>query len=258
MIIHTTPSPFLRAGIALAIMLGTVQCDAALISEYQPNPGGVNSLTLFGELSGEANAPFAGVLLAIGGESGRRGRIDNVATITGTFDARGILEFEYDVFLDPTITVALVDEFRGQAEVTDIDLDDDGVADNIGDLIGIRDAIGIADSLDDQQFLYGSDLLPSGQDFAFTGDEPRLIFRDASIGSWYAINNPDLGQILDITGNDIAGGLSFSGDPFATSFGSVNPGVTAVPEPGTFIAMGFLAAGGALRRRVSRVRRARS
>lgn len=247
----------LSAILALAslVMVHTSRVDAALISEYQPNQAGVNSLTLTGEISGDANTAFTGFLLAIGGEPGRRGRVDNAAQIMGTFNPSGILSFSYDVFLDPTITIALVDDFRGQAGVTDIDLDDDGVADNVGDLIGIQDAIGVTDSLADQPFLYGRQLQTSvGQDFSFTGDEPRLIFRDRSVGDWYAINNPDGGQVFDINGQIVL--QDFDDDPFANvnntglnSPGAINPGVTAVPEPGTFLAMGLIAVGGALRKR---------
>lgn len=224
--------------ISSAVLLFVVQSSSAkgaLISEYLPNPPGLDSTLQTAELSGEAGTSFSGVLLSIGGEPGRIGRIDSAENVSGTFNASGVLVVNFRDFLQPTSTIALVREFNGTVSTTDIDLDDDGIADNIGSLVGIQDAIGVPDSIADESFLYGSDL--GGQDFAFTGDEPRLIFRDRSVGNWYAINDPDMGMIYDTSGQAVSDTLVFSGDPFSTSFGSLNPTVVAVPEPASMSAL---------------------
>ncbi|WP_168567224.1 PEP-CTERM sorting domain-containing protein [Crateriforma spongiae] len=220
--------------------IGTLWASSApavLISEYQPDIPGLPPLTTQSEFSGVAGMPFRGFLLAIRGEVGSYGLVDRALSIDGTFDSNGIYVFDHRPFLNPTLTVALVDDFTGQAGVTDLDGDDDGIIDNLASISNVRDAIGITDSSDTQNNLtYGQQL--GGADFAFTGDEPRLVFRDASVGDWYAINSPDNGQIFNLNGRDIAGDVSFSGDAFSPSIGQINP--TAVPEPTSMAGLGSL------------------
>ena len=146
-----------------------------------------------------------------------------------------------------------MDNYDESLGPTDIDLNDDGTADNLSRLVGIRDAIGIADEAPDEFRLYGEQL--GGADFRFTGDEPRLVFRDVSVGQFFAINAPANGQVFDTEANDVLQTMRFNGDPFTATFGGVNPSITAVPEPTSVAAMA--AAGGLWLRRRRRGRRSR-
>ncbi len=232
------------SGLALTIFgFFATPSSAALISEFSPDqPGGLDPLDQQIELSGIPGMSYSGFVLGIGGENSRFGTVDTVRGVGGVFDSNGLLVITIGDFLDPSHTIVLVNSYDESAGPLDIDTDDDGIADNIGRLIGIQDAIGIPDSTNDEFRLYGSQL--GGQDFRFTGDQPQLVFRDASVGAWYAINSPSNGQIFDINANDVAGMMSFNGDPFNPSFNAINPSIVAVPEPTTTMALaGFAVIG---------------
>ncbi|WP_372896454.1 hypothetical protein [Stieleria sp.] len=215
--------------IALFLLVLPKTVDAALISEFEPNPAGFDSELQFVEFSGVMGSSFSGVLLGIGGETGRIGRIDYAANVSGVFDANGLLTAQVGDLFAPTLTVVLAESFSGIVGQSDIDLDDDGVADNLSIVGGIHDAIGIPDNLAGESFLYGSQL--GGQNFGFTGDEPELVFRDASVGQWYAINDVNGSDVFGIDGQKIANQGAFNRNPFQPSFGQTNPSITAIPEP---------------------------
>ncbi len=195
-----------------------------LISEFQPNPTGTDpSLTTI-ELSGEAGSSFDGVIVTIESDSTNNpGEVERVAPVSGVFDANGLLTVNITDLENPSFTIALLSEFTGST-ATDIDTDNDGVADNLSSFGTVFDAIGVPDSVGDEVFLYGTDL--GGVDFAHTGDEPRLIFRDGSVGDLYAINDPDNGQVFDINGTDVTPAI-FDSDPTlgTDTFGTINPSV---------------------------------
>ncbi len=248
-------SKTLLAGILLSLA-GSLPSNAAIISEFQPNqPGtGADPLQQILELSGAAGTSFTGFVLAIGGESTRLGTVDTVSPVSGTFDSSGLFTTSVGDFLNPSHTIVLVNQFEGEAGVTDIDTNNDGIADDLssfGGLSGVEDAIGIPNSTNDEFRLFGEDL--GGQDFAFTGDlsGPRLVFRDASVGSWFAINDPDNGEVFDIRGQNVADLLVFDGDPFSISFGRINPRAMAVPEPSSLAVLILVGATVAYRRRRS-------
>ncbi len=240
----------LTASIVLAS--SATWANAALISEFSPDQPGPDGTTQNFEISGIAGMNFTGFVLGISGNANSMGVVDTAFSFSQAFDSNGLLVVNINDLIDPTHTIVLVTDFTGQAGgagATDIDPFDNGQLE-LGTLIGIQDAIGIADiqAAIDAGGLYGSRL--GGQDFAFTGDQPRLVFRDASVGAWYAINDPDRGQIFDINANDIAGSVAFGGDPFNTSFGAINPtAAVAVPEPTTFAAMLAVTAYGIVRLR---------
>ncbi|TWU46161.1 hypothetical protein Poly51_55560 [Rubripirellula tenax] len=236
--------------VLLAVAIFTTPSQAGVISEFQPDQPGIDGLQQRIELSGVAGMSFTGFVLGIGGEAMRFGTVDTVSSVSGTFDTNGLLVATIADLIDPSHTIVLVTDYDESAGPTDIDTNDDGIADNLSRLIGIQDAIGISDSTTDLFRLYGSQL--GGQDFNFTGDQPQLVFRDASVGDWYAINNPANGQVFDINANDVAASMNFNGDPFNPSFGAINPSlVNAVPEPSTGLTFLGLAVVGFL----SRVRR---
>lgn len=234
------------SGLLILALMPTVS-HGEMISEYQPDVPGPEPLIKQTELSGIANMNFSGFLLAIRGEVNVYGLVERAIRIQdATFDSNGIYAFEHEAFLTPTTTVALVRDFTGTAGVTDLDSDDDGILDNLTSITDPLDAIGILDSPDTtDNFVYGSQL--GGQDFDFTGDSPRLVFRSASVGEFYAINSPDNGQVFNIDGEDVTDRLTFvGGDPFSTSFGEVNP--SAVPEPSSFALLSLLGLWGVRRR----------
>ena len=197
-----------------------------LISEFQPNPTGSDPANVTVELSGPAGESFSGWLLSIESDPGTSaGLVDRATEVSGTFDSNGLLLVSIPDFENPSFTVALMDTFTGTTS-TDIDADNDGVADDLSTFGTVYDAIGIPDTTGEP--LYGTDL--GGLDFAYTGDEPRLVFRDASVGDWYAINDPDAGEVYDITGTDVTPAI-FDTDPTdgTDTFGVVNPSVTGTP-----------------------------
>lgn len=202
-----------------------------LISEIQPNPIGDDPGTQTLEISGAPGTSFSGVLVNIESDPGSSnpGDINNFEAVSGTFDANGLLTVTIDDIENPSFTLALLDSFTGDTS-TDIDTDDDGVPDDLSTFGTVLDAIGVPDTAGDESLLYGTDL--GGTDFTFTGDEPRLIFRDASTGDWYAVNDPDNGEVFDINGVDVTPAI-FDTDPTAgtDTFGSINPTVTNAPTP---------------------------
>ncbi|MDJ0511731.1 MAG: ExeM/NucH family extracellular endonuclease [Crocosphaera sp.] len=208
----------------------------ALISEFQPNPIGADPSSTTVEISGEAGSSFEGVIITIESDSGgSAGTVDRVAAVSGTFDSNGLLSVDIADLENPSFTIALLSEFTGSVG-TDIDTDNDGIADNLSTFGMVFDAIGVPDSATDETLLYGEDL--GGVDFAFTGDEPRLIFRDGSVGDLYAINDPDNSQVFDINGVDVTPGI-FDVDPTVgtDTFGVINPtigGGGVVPPQPTF------------------------
>jgi predicted extracellular nuclease len=204
-----------------------------LISEFQPNPTGTDPANVTFELSGTPGEAFSGVIVSIESDSGSSaGIVDRVASVSGTFDANGLLTVDIPDLENPSFTVALLSEFTGDTD-TDIDTDNDGIADDLSTFGTVFDAIGIPDNSGDEAFLYGTDL--GGADFTFTGDEPRLVFRDGGTGDWYAINDPDGGQVFDVNGTDVTPAI-FDTDPTigTDTFGTINPSVgdgNPVPDP---------------------------
>ncbi|MGK7943146.1 MAG: ExeM/NucH family extracellular endonuclease, partial [Microcystaceae cyanobacterium] len=196
-----------------------------LISEFQPNPTGNDPTQVTFEISGTPGDAFDGVIVSIESDSGSAnpGDINNFESVSGTFDANGLLTVTISDLENPSFTVALLSEFTGDTS-TDIDTDNDGVADDLSTFGVVFDAIGVPDSVGDEAFLYGTDL--GGTDFTYTGDEPRLIFRDGSVGDLYAINDPDNGQVFDVNGTDVTPSI-FDTDPTigTDTFGTINPSV---------------------------------
>ena len=213
---------------------------ATVISEFQPNPTGGDPSNQTIELSGTPGESFSGELVSIESDDGDSlGTVDSAAAISGTFDTNGLLTVDLPDLENPSFTVALVSEFTGVVGTTDIDTNNDGTADDLSTLGTVFDAIAIPDATEDEALLFGLDL--GGRDFNFTGDEPRLVFRDASVGDFFAINDPDSGAVFDINGNDVTPEI-FDTDPTAgtDTFGAINPSAgdsTPDPEPGIDIAI---------------------
>jgi len=191
-----------------------------LISEFQPNPTGADPGTVSFEISGEPSTAFNLWILSVESDSGSgTGTIQQAENITGSFDANGIATATISDLENPSFTVILTDAFTGTVNTSDIDTNDDGTVDDTSTLGTVHDAIGVPDNVGDQTFSYGAQL--GGADFTYIGDEPQLIFRDASTGDWYAIDDP-VNNVYDISATTYSTS-DFTADPTTATFGSINP-----------------------------------
>ncbi|MGF1479145.1 MAG: endonuclease/exonuclease/phosphatase family protein [Cyanophyceae cyanobacterium] len=203
-------------------LMGDAATSELLISEFQPNPPGTDPSSQTFELSGTPGESFSGVIVGIESDSGSAnpGDINNFESVSGTFDANGLLTVSIDDLENPSFTVALLSDFTGDTS-TDIDPDDDGMADDLSTFGTVFDAIGVLDAMSDQSLLYGAQL--GGTDFDFTGSEPEIIFRDASVGALFAVNELGVNEVFDTAGNSVDPN-SFDINPTTgTTFGAINP-----------------------------------
>ncbi len=202
---------------------GVSLAAAPLISEFSSNPSGTDPANVDVELSGNPGDSFNLWIVSVEND-GANGLVDRAANVTGTFDANGLAVVTIPDLENPTFTLILTDSFTGTIASTDIDTNNDGTADDLSAFGTILDALGVPDSVADEATLYGAGL--GGQDFAYTGAEPQLLFRDASTGDWYAVNVAGVsgGSVFDITGTDVGFAL-FDTDPTAVTdtFGAINP-----------------------------------
>ena len=193
------------------------------ISEILGNPPGGDPETQEVELLGTPGAAFDLWLVSIESDPGgsNPGDINNFENVTGTYDADGRAVVEIDDLENPSFTLVLCDDFTGD-EDTDIDTDDDGMIDDSSTIVGVQDAIGIIEDVDDPG--YGTEL--GGDDFIANGNssDPLIVFRDGTTGTWYAVD-PDL-MVYDTSGAVVTG--TFDLDPTISTFGSVNPSLDGV------------------------------
>lgn len=217
-----------RAALAVAVFTFSQTASAVFISEFQPNPVGADPTTVSIELMGTAGALFTGVLVSIESDAvTAAGTIDRVSSVSGTFDANGLLVVSVPDLENPSFTLVLLDSFTG-AVGNSIDADGNGIADDLSTFGTVLDAIGIPDAVGDEAFIYGAQL--GGLDFSYTGDEPQLVFRDGVTMDWYAINDPAGTDAFDLFGNAVAFS-DFNVDPSMTTFGAINPTTAPIPVP---------------------------
>ena len=193
-----------------------------LISEFEPNPAGTDPSDVSFELSGAPNAAFDLWILSVESDEGDPGVVDRATNVSGTFGTTGLAVVTIPDLENPSFTVIVADTFTGTVGTTDIDTDNDGIADDLSAIGTIRDAVGIPDNVGDEAFIYGAQL--GGSDFSFVGSEPELVFRDASTGPFYAVDFTDAVYDIDATVLDAA---DFNADPTAPTFGSINPSLTS-------------------------------
>jgi len=193
-----------------------------LISEFQPNPDGADPTDVSFEISGSSGESFSGWLIGLESD-GFDGTVDRATQVTGTFGGNGLLVVTVPDFENPSFTVVLSSDFSGSVG-DDLDVDNDGTVDDPSVFGTVFDALGIPDSAGDASTQYGASL--GGQDFAYTGTEPELVFRDASVGDWYAVNDFQNDDVLfDISANTVDPSI-FNTDPIVEdTFGVVNPEV---------------------------------
>lgn len=207
--------------------------SAIFINEFRPNPiGGDPTVELVELIATAGETSFTGFWGAIESDSATFD-VQNSGPISVQFDQNGLATFDTGNIENPAFTFFISTADHSNAAA-------------VGDITSSIDAIGIPDEASGDT-LYGAVL--GGTDFTFTGDEPRLVFRDGTSGELYAINDPDNGQVFDISGTDVLPGGTFDLDPFSETFGAVNPSFTAVPEPGSIALLGCIAATAGFRRR---------
>lgn len=200
-----------------------------LISEYQPELPNEDDPSQTIEIFGGAGEIFSGVISIIEGdiESGQTGLVVNSYSISGTFDANGLLTATVPNLVGPSHTIVLSSSFSGTIGTTNIDENDDGIAENISSLGVIFDAISVVDENIDINRRYASGI--GGTDLPNIDDRPHLVFRNASTGDFYLINAAD--QIYDLSGNIIPS-ANFTSAPSSSTntFGQINPALIPAIE----------------------------
>lgn len=219
-------------------------CLNPKINEFEPNPVGQDPTNVSIEIicadADKGNeSSFSGWLVSVESDIGAsQGTVDRATSVSGAFDANGLLVVSIPDLENPSFTFVLMEDFTGITGTTDIDTDNDGVVDDSSTFVNIYDAIGVPDTSDTGEPLYGSQL--GGIDFPFTGasngNEPRLVYRDGvDVDVFYVLQDPDGGVIKSVKNGSITD-LSVSDfvgqNPLSSSFGSVNPSVSVTsPTP---------------------------
>ncbi len=239
----TLTNPTNGATITTSSANGTIQNDdlavlvSALISEFEPNPDGSDPANVSVELSGTPGETFTGWIVSIESDPGAsQGLVDRATEVSGTFDSNGLLVVQIPDLENPSFTIALTSEFTGaistEPNPTDIDTNNDGTADDLSVFGTIFDAIGVPDAVGDEASIYGADM--GGTDFTYTGVEPELIFRDASVGDLYAVNivsGAGGEAVFDVDAVDVTADV-FDTDPTTgATFGSINPTIAPINVP---------------------------
>lgn len=190
---------------------------AQMINELQPNPNGSDPANQNVELKGTPNTTFQGYILSLECDASSIGTIDELNAVNVTFDNDGLAVVSIPDLENPSFTIVLVDNTFSGALGDDLDTDNDGVIDASYTNLGVAlDAIGVSDNTADESNLYGTQL--NGANFAYTGGEPALIFRDGDTDAWYAVNGT---AIRDINATVVTGGFPSGSD--TPTFGSINP-----------------------------------
>lgn len=194
---------------------------SVVINEFLPNPPGSDPELTTVELFGAPGADFSGFLFSVESDDDSQ-VIDRASAVTGTFDANGLLAVDVPDLENPSFTLILTDAAATAGVGDVVDLAD---VSNLGEVL---DAIGVPDAPGDEANVIGAAL--GGTDFAFIGDEPRLIFRDGATGDLYAVDDngaPD--DVFDVDGN-LLDAAAFDQDPTVATFGDVNPILGDAPQ----------------------------
>lgn len=198
---------------ALFSTLGLSAHGQFLINEFEPNQFGPDSAFQQLEIRGTPGASFNGSFLSIDNDTATS-VIDRVVSISGILDSNGLLNVSINDLENPSNTLVLIDN-----SITPI-VGTQAIVPTL--LPATYDAIGIPDSVGDEAFLIGAAL--GGTDFVYTGDEPKIIFRDANRPEViWAVNDPPGSQVFSNDGTAAPINSFFSGDPNLTSFGAINP-----------------------------------
>ena len=210
-----------------------------LISEFQPNPTGLLQDSQKVELSGPPNTVFEGCIWSVEADgllpteevevrgtaaaATSFGMVDKISSVYGTFDANGLLAVTVPELENPSFTI-----FLSQSCPTgNVNINDDTAA-LLAAVQTIYDSIGVPDSVADANYL---PLIrttlnnPPGTDLGYIGGEPKLVFRDASDGALYQVDDQGSASpsfVFDAHGTQVTV-AEFDPDPRQTSFGVINP-----------------------------------
>ncbi|TWT48477.1 hypothetical protein Pla111_02450 [Botrimarina hoheduenensis] len=184
-----------------------------LINEFEPNPSGSDPASVSIELRGPPGGSFTGSLIAVEANLATP-TVNRSNAISGIFDTNGLLVVTISDLENPSFTLVLLEN---------------DVPPTLGEMFDVAtylpttlDAIGIPDSALDEANLVGAAL--GGTDFVFTGDEPKLVFRDALDPSIvWAVNDPPFGQLINAEGAVASDDDFVFGNPLVPTFGAVNP-----------------------------------
>jgi hypothetical protein len=199
------------------------------INEFEPNPFGSDGSTQRVELIGNPGEFFSGSIITIDTDTDTP-TIDRATNVAGTFGLNGVLTFSVPDFENPSFTIALLDD--------SVDPTDDlGQLFVLADYVDAAlDAIGVPDSSLDEARQLGAAL--GGTDFVYTGDEPKLIFRDRNDPNrLWALNDPTTGVAIDQFGNEVDLDDFQLGNPGIDTFGTGNAAL--VPEPNSLALFGL-------------------
>lgn len=171
----------------LAVFSFISLASAQLINEFEPNPIGADLASQSIELKGTPGASFSGVILTLESDSDSNiGTVDRLSSVSGTFGSNGVLVVTIPDLENPSFTIVLAETFTG-SKGDDLDVDNDGVLENISSLVNVYDAINIPDDQEDESNTYASQL--GGTNLPFIGGEPEILFRNLIDNQIYVVDN---------------------------------------------------------------------
>ena len=186
-----------------------------VINELLPNPPGSDPAMQDVELRGEAGTTFSGFLISIEND-GINGTVERLETVSGTFDANGLLVVTIADLENPSFTLILAETATGLSIGDDLDVGDTGTIDTSA-LGIIYDALGVADSAADLTNSYAPGL--GGVALNNISSEPSLAFRDGLSGEWYYLRGS---AIYDDTNTSVDTTEFMFGNPSVSTFGTMN------------------------------------
>jgi len=225
-----------------ALLLSTKVAAGIIINEFAPNPYGSDQSSQTIEIVGDAELSFTDLtLISIEADNSQNlGSINNITSgVSGQFDNNGLHVFDVDDLENPSFILILLqgsfdfDMYLNQNN--DLDTNNDGLFDDSTWFDFVLDAVGVFDSNSDHNSSFDYLQQIGGTHFKYSGDEPKLMFRDGISKTFWAINDPAGNVAYDAFGNTKSFD-DFNQTPELSSFGEVNPYVMLnVNEPTTLL-----------------------
>ena len=208
-----------------------------LFSEFQPNPTGLLEDSQKVEFKGPPNTAFEGCVWSVEADglptvdaegaaaaaATSFGMVDRVSPVSGTFDASGLLAVSIPALANPSFTIFL----SQSCPKSNVNVFEDSAA-LLTAVQRIYDSVGVPDSVADAKNL---PLIrttldnPPGTDLGYIGGEPKLVFRDASDGALYQVDDQGSASpsfVFDAHGTKVKEN-EFDPNPRKSSFGVINP-----------------------------------